>query len=44
MMMGIVVKHVIEIAGGVVVGNLASDALNKVIKVASEKVKKVKKG
>jgi hypothetical protein len=43
-MMNVVVKHVIEIAAGLVVGSLASDALNKVVKVANDKVKKVKKG
>ena len=42
--MNVMVKHMIEIAGGLVVGSLTSDALNKVIKVAAEKVKNSKKG
>ena len=43
-MMNVMVKHIVEIAGGLVVGSLASDALNKVIKVTAEKVKNSKKG
>lgn len=43
-MMNAMVKHIVEIAGGIVVGSLASDALNKVVKVAAEKVKTSKKG
>lgn len=42
-MMNVMVKHIIEIAGGLVVGNLAGNVVNKVGKVAKEKVKKVKK-
>ena len=42
--MNAVIKHVIEIAGGLVIGGLASDAVNGVIKIAKEKGSKVKKG
>ena len=42
--MNVILKHVIEIAGGLVVGSLASDGVNKVIKVVAEKVKNSKKG
>lgn len=41
-MMNAMVKHVVEIAGGLVLGALASDAVNKVGKVAAERIKKVK--
>lgn len=41
--MNVMVKHMVEIAGGLVIGSLASDALNKVGKVAKEAVKKAKK-
>lgn len=42
--MNVMIKHIVEIAGGIVVGNLAGDALNKVVKVTKEKVKNSKKG
>lgn len=42
--MNVMVKHIVEIAGGLVVGDLASKALDKVIEVAKEKVKNSKKG
>ena len=42
--MNVMIKHVVEIAGGIVVGKLAADTLNKVVKVAKEKVKNSKKG
>ena len=41
--MNAVVKHMIEIAGGLVIGSLASDGLDKVVKIAAEKIKKSKK-
>lgn len=40
-MMKINVKHVVEIAGGLLVGSLASDALNGVVKVVKKQVNKV---
>lgn len=43
-MMNVIVKHVVEIAAGVLVGNLAGDGVNKVVKVVAEKVKNSKKG
>ena len=45
--MNVMVKHVIEIAGGLVVGGLMSDALNKVVKESKKVVmnhKNKKKG
>ena len=41
-MMNVIVKHMVEIAGGLVLGGLASDAVNKVGKVAAKQIKKVK--
>lgn len=41
-MMNVMVKHIVEIAGGLVLGSLASDAVNKVGKVAAKQIKKVK--
>lgn len=44
------VKHIVEIAGGLVLGGLASDGLDKAIKVSKKVVgnyknlKKIKKG
>lgn len=43
-MMNVIVKHMVEIAVGVFVGNLAGDGVNKVVKVVTEKVKNSKKG
>ena len=40
-MMKINVKHVVEIAGGLIVGSLASDALNGVVNVVKKQVNKV---
>lgn len=37
------VKHIIEIAGGLVVGALMSDALNGAINVSKKVVKNIKK-
>lgn len=43
--MNAMVKHMVEIAGGLVLGALASDAVNKVVEVSKKVVKqKVKKG
>ena len=41
--MNVLVKHVIEIAAGVVVGGLMSDALDKVVEVSAKAVKNAKK-
>lgn len=41
-MMNVMVKHMVEIAGGLVLGSLAGDAVNKVGKVAAKQIKKVK--
>lgn len=40
--MNVIVKHIIEIAGGLVVGGLMSDGVNKVIEVSKKAVKKHK--
>lgn len=40
--MNAIVKHVIEIAGGIVIGSLASDGLDKAAKFTKNKVKKIK--
>ena len=42
-MMKVKLGHVIEIAGGLVVGGLVADALNGVIKVTKEAIKNSKK-
>lgn len=42
-MMNVALRRVLEIAGGLVVGNLAGAALNKTAKVIEAKVKKPKK-
>jgi hypothetical protein len=42
-MMNVIVKHVIEIAGGLVVGGLMSDAVNKVVDISKKAVKNHKK-
>ena len=41
--MNVMVKHIVEIAGGLVLGALASDGLNKAIEVSKKVVKKAKK-
>lgn len=41
--MNIIVKHIIEIAGGLVVGGLVSDAVDKVIEVSKKAVENHKK-
>lgn len=41
--MNAMVKHIIEIAGGLVVGGLASDAVNKAVEVSKKAVKNIKK-
>lgn len=41
--MNVMVKHIVEIAGGLVVGGLASDAVNKVIEVTKKAVENHKK-
>lgn len=40
--MKVSVKHIIEIAGGLVVGGLMSDAVDKAVEVSKEVVKKIK--
>lgn len=42
--MKVVAKHIIEIAGGLVVGKVMSDALDKMIDVSKKVVKDIKKG
>lgn len=41
--MNVIVKHIIEIAGGLVVGGLASDAVKKAVDVTKKAVKNHKK-
>ena len=41
--MNVVVKHIIEIAGGLVLGGLMSDGVDKVIEVSKKVVKNAKK-
>lgn len=41
--MNVMVKHIIEIAGGLVVGGLMSDAVDKVVEVSKKVVKKAVK-
>lgn len=41
--MNVIVKHIIEIAGGLVVGGLASDVVNKAVDVTKKAVKNHKK-
>ena len=43
-MMNVILKHIVEIAGGLVLGGLTSDAVNKVVDVAKKKVANSKKG
>ena len=42
--MKIVAKHIVEIAGGLVLGGLMSDVVDKAIEVSKKAVKKAKKG
>lgn len=45
--MNVMLKHIVEIAGGLVLGGLMSDGVNKTIEVSKKVVKnvvKVKKG
>lgn len=42
-MMKVNVKHIVEIAGGLIIGGLLSDAVNAVIDVAKKQVKKSQK-
>lgn len=39
--MKVITKHMVEIAGGLVIGGLASDAVNTIIKVVKDQVKKI---
>ena len=41
--MNVMVKHIIEIAGGLVLGGLMSDGVDKVIKVSKKVVENAKK-
>lgn len=41
--MNVMVKHIIEIAGGLVLGGLMSDGVDKVIEVSKKVVKNAKK-
>lgn len=41
--MNVLVRHIIEIAGGILVGGLASDAVNKAIEVSKKAVENHKK-
>lgn len=41
-MMKVNMKHVVEIAGGLVIGGLASDVVNGVINLTKKKVKNIK--
>lgn len=41
--MNVIVKHIIEIAGGLVLGGLMSDGVDKVVEVSKKVVKKAKK-
>ena len=41
--MNAIIKHIIEIAGGLVIGSLASDAVNKAVKISKKAVKNYKK-
>lgn len=41
--MNVVVRRMVEIAGGLVLGNLMYDGTNKVIKVSKKVVKNMKK-
>lgn len=41
--MNVLVKHIIEIAGGILIGSLASDAVNKAVEVSKKAVENHKK-
>lgn len=41
--MNVIVKHIVEIAGGLVLGGLMSDGVNKAIDVSKKVVKNIKK-
>ena len=42
-MMKVNVKHIVEIAGGLIIGGLLSDTVNVVVDVAKKQVKKAQK-
>lgn len=42
-MMNVIVKHIVEIAGGLVLGGLMSDGVNKAIDISKKAVKSIKK-
>ena len=41
--MNVLVRHIIEIAGGILIGSLASDAVNKAVEVSKKAVENHKK-
>lgn len=41
--MNVVLKHIVEIAGGLVLGGLMSDGVDKAIEVSKKAVKNIKK-
>lgn len=41
--MNVMLKHIVEIAGGLVLGGLMSDGVDKVIEVSKKAVKNIKK-
>ena len=41
--MNVVLKHIVEIAGGLVLGGLMSDGVDKAIEVSKKAVKNLKK-
>lgn len=41
--MNVIVKHIVEIAGGLVLGGLMSDGLDKAVEVSKKAVKNLKK-
>lgn len=41
--MNVIVKHIVEIAGGLVLGGLMSDAVDKGVEVSKKVVKNLKK-
>lgn len=41
--MNVIVKHMIEIAGGLVLGGLMSDAVDKAVEASKKVVKNIKK-
>lgn len=40
--MNVILKHMVEIAGGLVLGGLASDAVDKAVEVSKKVVKNMK--